>query len=124
MCPLVDVAVNNKPGYMCEYNLGSQHLRRMLRAPLVFHCSDYCPFAQRVWIGLEYTRTPYKYTESACRAPPEMRMGSCPRTGLRKRPFLHMFPACSQRVGPSSSRDQGFPLSLALSHAANAVAGG
>ena len=33
-------------------------------APFVFHCSDYCPFAHRAWIGLEYTKTPYTYTET------------------------------------------------------------
>ena len=32
--------------------------------PFVFHCSDYCPFAHRAWIGLEYTKTPYVYTET------------------------------------------------------------
>jgi len=33
-------------------------------SPLLFHCADYCPYAQRVWIALELTGTPYEYVET------------------------------------------------------------
>ena len=30
----------------------------------LFYCADYCPFAQRVWIALEFCKLEYTYVET------------------------------------------------------------